>query len=48
MRGFWDKFDVSWVWWWLAIYRGSLSMLAAYLFSTLASAASAALVKEAR
>jgi hypothetical protein len=42
MRSLWEKLDVSWIWWWLAIYRGSLSMLAAYLASTVAAATAAA------
>jgi hypothetical protein len=39
VRSLWEKADLNWVWTWMAIYGGSLSVLAAYLASTFAAAA---------
>jgi hypothetical protein len=39
VRGLWEKTNLNWVWTWMAVYGGSLSMLAAYLASTFAVAA---------
>lgn len=47
MRSLWHKFDVTWIWWWMAIYRGSFTALAAYLASSVAAGA-AALVRESK
>ena len=40
MRSLWEKTNLNWVWTWIAIYGGSLSVLAAYVASTIAAAAS--------
>jgi hypothetical protein len=39
VRSLWEKANLNWIWTWLAVYSGSLSMLAAYLASTFAAAA---------
>ncbi len=36
---FWKRVDFGWVWTWMAIYGGSLSVLALYLASIFAAAA---------
>jgi hypothetical protein len=41
VRSLWEKTNLNWVWSWLAVYNGSLSMLAAYVASTVAAAAAA-------
>ncbi|MBZ5627904.1 MAG: hypothetical protein LAO06_03465 [Acidobacteriia bacterium] len=47
MRSFWEKTNLNWVWTWMAIYGGSLSVLAIYIASTVA-AATAEVAKETR
>ena len=42
MRSLWEKTNLNWVWTWMAIYGGSLSVLAAYVASTAAAAAAEA------
>jgi hypothetical protein len=39
VRSLWEKANLNWVWSWMAVYNGSLSILAAYLASTFAAAA---------
>jgi hypothetical protein len=39
VNSFWKRVDFGWIWWWLAIYGGSLSVLALYLTTTFATAA---------
>lgn len=39
MISFWKRVNFGWIWWWLAFYGGSLSVLALYLTTTFASAA---------
>jgi hypothetical protein len=39
VRSLWEKANLNWVWTWMAVYGGSLSILAAYLAATLAAAA---------
>ena len=39
MRSLWEKTNLNWVWSWMAYYGGSLSVLAAYVASTIAAAA---------
>jgi hypothetical protein len=47
VRSLWEKTNLNWVWTWMAIYGGSLSVLAAYVASTIA-AATAEVVKETK
>jgi hypothetical protein len=47
VRSLWEKANLNWVWTWMAIYGGSLSVLAAYVASTIA-AATAEVVKETK
>jgi len=39
VNAFWKRVDFGWVWWWLAFYGGSLSVLAMYLATSFATAA---------
>jgi hypothetical protein len=39
VRSLWEKANLNWVWTWMAVYGGSLSVLAAYLASTITAAA---------
>jgi hypothetical protein len=38
VRSLWEKTNLNWVWTWMAVYGGSLSVLAAYVASTIAAA----------
>jgi hypothetical protein len=39
VRSLWEKANLNWVWSWMAFYGGSLSVLSAYVLSTVAAVA---------
>jgi hypothetical protein len=39
LRSLWEKANLNWVWTWMAVYGGSLSILAAYVASTITATA---------
>jgi hypothetical protein len=39
VRSLWEKTNVNWIWTWMAVFGGSLSMLAAYVASMITAAA---------
>jgi hypothetical protein len=46
VRSLWEKANLNWVWSWMAFYNGSLSVLSAYLLSTVAAAAAGSIPRQ--